>query len=81
VELVSLDDYRVQSPLLTLDVVEGNVFGIPAGATDAVADGFWILLAPLSEGEHKIHFCGKAVFPEFDDFVFETEATYNLTVR
>ncbi len=66
--------YRVQSPLFTFTSVLGNPFGIPAGQSPSVADGYWILLAPLSTGQHTIHFLGSI------PTVFTTEVTYNLTV-
>ena len=68
--------YRVQSPLFTFTSVPDNIFGIPAGTSPSVADGYWILLAPLSTGQHTIHFRGEA--PAFS---FTTEVTYKLTVR
>ena len=76
--LVNLDNYRVQSPLFTLTAAQDNAFGIPAGKTKSVAEGFWILLAPLSAGQHTIQFHGEAVF---GTFTFEEGVTYNLTVR
>jgi hypothetical protein len=76
--LVNLDSYRVGSPLFTLRAVRNNAFGIPAGKTNSVAEGFWILLAPLSAGQHTIQFHGTAVF---GTFTFEEGVTYNLTVQ
>ena len=76
--VVNLDNYRVQSPLFTLTAAQDNAFGIPAGKTKSVAEGFWILLAPLSAGRHTIQFHGEAVF---GTFTFEEGVTYNLTVR
>ena len=66
--------YRVQSPLYTFNAVQDNPFSIPPGPSPSVADGYWILLAPLSTGQHTIHFLGSI------PTVFTTEVTYNLTV-
>jgi hypothetical protein len=66
--------YRVQSPLFTFKSVQDNPFSIPAGQSPSVADGYWILLAPLSTGQHTIHFLG--AIPN----IFTTEVIYNLTV-
>jgi hypothetical protein len=61
---------------------DGNVFqafGLvaPAGTTTpSVQDGFYLMLAPLSRGNHTLHF--HARFPGTPDFVLDI--TYNLTV-
>jgi hypothetical protein len=74
-----LDSYRVQSPLFQFTLPPDNVLGLDPGTTPSVSDGFWVILAPLSVGEHTIHFHAVAPFPEFD-FTFEVEVTYHLTV-
>ncbi len=92
VPLQNLESYRVQSPLFTYGPLPDNnvlqFFGIPGadeGATSpSVADGVYLLLAPLSVGNHTLHFSGgqsfsKAAGDPFD-FEFELDVTYNLTV-
>lgn len=79
VPLQDLEMYRVQSQLFNFTAVLDNPFLVPVGLSKSVSDGFWIFLAPLPLGEHKIHFKGVAPFPEVG-FTFETEVTYNLTV-
>ena len=60
---------RVQSPAFSYS---SDVFG----STDlAVMDGYWVMLPPLSEGEHEIHF--HAEVPEYE---IVQDVTYNLTV-
>jgi hypothetical protein len=56
----------------------GNGFGVPAGTGKAAADGYWVLVKPLTVGSHTIDFHGTLVA---GDFTFETGAHYNLTVR
>ena len=73
--LQNLENYRVQSPLFTFELPEDNILGLSAGPSPSVSDGFWIMLAPLSAGEHTIHFRGEADFP------FVTKVTYTLTVE
>jgi hypothetical protein len=91
VPLQNLESYRVQSPLFTYGPLPNkNVlqsFGVnaPAGATSpAVADGVYLLLAPLSVGNHTLHFSGDQSFSiaagDPFDFEFELDVTYNLTV-
>ena len=70
--------YRVLSMPFTFDAVADNPFGIAAGDSQAVADGYWILLPPLSPGKHTIHFRGVLPLPEFA-FTFETEVTYYIS--
>jgi hypothetical protein len=73
--VTDLGRYRVQSPLFEFTLPEGNILGVPAGPGMAVSDGVWLLLAPLSAGEHMIHFTG--TFTEFD---FTLDITYHLNV-
>lgn len=85
VPLKNLDRYRVQSPLFEFGPLPNpNIFGLTPGATSpAVADGFYILLAPLSVGQRTIHFSGKAVFTAAEDgfdLTFILDVTYHITV-
>jgi hypothetical protein len=47
VSIPDLKDYRVQSPVFNITLPKDNTAGYPAGVTQAVSDGFWILLKPL----------------------------------
>jgi hypothetical protein len=80
-----LDAFRVQSPSFRITLTpEHNVLaaigetGIPDGATSlAVADGVYLMLAPLPVGKHTVHFhggCG-AVCGNFT-----IDGTYHLNV-
>jgi hypothetical protein len=77
---------RALSPIFTVTLPDGNVFGIPKGEYgSASADGLWVSLPPLPPGEHKIHF--EMIAPNVDaDPVTEgiqptfQNNTYNLTV-
>ena len=70
---------RADSPLFSATVPENNLFsaccGLPAGDYDAVADGLWAALPPLSKGEHTIHFEISA-----PSLGFSQDNTYHLTV-
>ena len=52
----NIRDYRGISPEpFAITLPEGAVFGIPAGTYyPQVADGYWLMLAPLSSGQHTI---------------------------
>jgi hypothetical protein len=93
VPVAGLDDpqhtlYRVQSPAFTYTVASHDnllaaVFDgpcIPDGitVTPAVSDGVFVMVAPLSVGQHTIHFVG-VVGPVTTPFFFK-DITYNITV-
>jgi hypothetical protein len=86
VTLQNLTNYRAVSPPFTFTTVDGNPFGLcpadgPCPLTSrAVADGFWIILTPLSPGAHTIHFTASVPFPELR-FTFNTDTTYHLTIQ
>lgn len=77
--------YRAESPLFTIGPLpENNILGVSSRDTaPSVGDGFYVMLAPLSEGEHDIHFEGAAVFTVEEDgfeFRFELDIDYHITV-
>jgi hypothetical protein len=85
--LHSLEEYRAHSkrPPFTFTAVSGNLFGVPTGTSQSVADGFWIMLEPLSSGKHRLHFSATVPFPNVNPpgtpFTFTTEADYCLIVQ
>jgi hypothetical protein len=75
----NLEAYRVQSPLFQFMVPEDNIFDLPEPYTrDGLSDGFWLILQPLSAGEHTVHFAGAG---EAWGGFFELDVTYHLTVE
>jgi hypothetical protein len=65
----------------SLTLPDANLFNIPAGVyAPAVADGFYLLLAPLKPGLHTISFGGTGNFGG-PDAPFSQDITYRLTVR
>ena len=77
---------RSQSPVFTWNVPDEGAavdFGcdvpFPPGETGrAIAEGYWVMLPPLSVGEHVLNLRGAANCGT--EFFFETEVTYHLTV-
>jgi hypothetical protein len=71
--------YRAQSPPGGFPLKVGPLFAdfglspTPDSRDPAVADGYWILLAPLDKGAHEIHFSSHSA-------AFDLEVTYHLTV-
>ena len=77
-----LEAYRTQSSeMFSLTVPDDNVFDLWGVPTDAgtyypsVADGYYVMVAPLSVGNHTIHLHG-----EIPDFEYVTDVTFHLTV-
>jgi hypothetical protein len=82
VNLKNLKQYRAQSPLFSFTFPIDNIFGVTPGLTQAVSDGYWIMLGPLSPGKHDIHFGGAVVdFTTTSTINFAQDATYHLTVK
>ncbi|MEM7583335.1 MAG: nuclear transport factor 2 family protein [Acidobacteriota bacterium] len=75
---------RVQSPPFTLNTGDGP-FGFPAGLIDreAVSEGYWMMLPPLTPGEHVLKFggrlCQAGTLTDHPDFP-PVEVTYHLDV-
>lgn len=56
-----LQNYVTISPVFSLTVPADNVLGLPAAVyTPDVDEGFYLMLAPLRAGQHKIHFTGSS---------------------
>jgi hypothetical protein len=78
--LQGLASYRAQSPLFIYGPLPANnLLGFPAGTTSpSVADGYYVMLTPLSVGHHTLHFGGTYVAPDSSTFV--QDITYHITV-
>jgi hypothetical protein len=81
----NLEAYRVESALFTFGPMPANnLLGLPEGTTSpAVSDGYFVMLAPLGQGEHIVHFTGAFVFTAAEDgfdFSFTLDITYRITV-
>ncbi len=78
--LENLRQQRVQSPVLTITLPAGAIFGLPAGTfAPNVSDGYWLLFPPLPAGKHTIHF--KGVFTGGPNNGTIVEVTDHLTVQ
>ncbi len=71
-------DIRAASGPFNWTLPENNIFGAEAGTYPAATDGRWVLLPPLSKGEHQVEFGGDFKDTPFGDFTIDV--TYNLTV-
>jgi hypothetical protein len=80
-EVQNLRDYRHDSPLFTFGPLPDNnflqYFGVPAPAgttSNSVDAGYYLMLAPLSVGDHTLHF--SASFSSG----FALDITYYITI-
>jgi hypothetical protein len=74
--------FRVQSPLFTFGPLPANnALGAPQGSTSpSVSDGYFVMLKPLSVGEHTLHFGGTADLTPVGGPIFIQDITYHITV-
>jgi hypothetical protein len=75
----NIEAHRVESPQFRFTAPDPNILGFPGGEGTAVADGYFVLLAPLSVGEHTIHYGGRFVGTPFGDF--GSDVTDHITVE
>jgi hypothetical protein len=81
VAIPDLKAYRTQSPLFNMTLPKDNVIGVSPGTTQAISDGYWIILEPLPPGKHQIHFGGSlADFTATGPLNFVTDTKYDITV-
>lgn len=63
-----LQESRIQSPPFNFTLSQNNILGMPANTTtQAIADGNWVFLKPLSPGIHKIMFKGGIQQPKIGE--------------
>jgi hypothetical protein len=73
---ITAANLEVSTPF-SLHLPADNLFGLSAGVYyPAVDSGYYVLLNPLSAGQHTIHFTGSIAF-----FGFSLDVTYYLTVQ
>ncbi len=86
VDLKDLMNYRFTSDLFlfTADVSLQQLDPCVTGQEQpGVADGYWVMLAPLSAGKHELHIYGRSEFTLAEDgfdAVFLVDVTDHLTV-
>jgi hypothetical protein len=72
--------YRVVSPQFSFTAPDPNVLLVPGGGPGTgVADGYYVMLAPLSKGVHTISIRGALHVPEFDVHL-DVDNTFIITV-
>jgi len=73
----NLLNYREQSSVFGVTVPAGNLLGLDPGTyAPCVDDGYYLMLAPLTSGQHTIH-----IMAANSDNSFNLDVTYHLTVK
>jgi hypothetical protein len=57
-EISNLGNYRIQSDIFNFSLPENNILDLPQQSTQAVSDGNWVFLKPLSLGNYELKFKG-----------------------
>lgn len=71
-----LEKFITISPVFSLTVPSDNILGLPAAVyTPDIDEGFYLMLAPMSPGNHTIHFTGSS-----PDLGYALDITYKITV-
>jgi hypothetical protein len=66
-----------QSNPFALQLPEDNILSVPRGVYYPTVDsGYYVLLPPLSTGQHTIHFVGSIAY-----FAFSLDVTYHITIQ
>ncbi|MEE4254757.1 MAG: hypothetical protein V2I50_12020 [Desulfuromusa sp.] len=85
--LQHLEGYRFQSPVFKFgfDDPTDNILGVDCNQLycddlRSVSDGYWIMLPPLSRGQHTIRFTGSFRDPQTNELFFGLDVTYELMV-
>jgi len=81
-DVPDIKNYRVQSPLFNLSLPENNVQGVPAQEVQGVSDGYFVMLKPLSKGEHEIRSTGSLAEVTVEGTqIFASDVIYHITVE
>jgi len=85
VAVPNMESYRFLSPQFRFNAPSPWIFGETGGRGTAVADGYYLVVTPLSRGTHTIRITGNFHFAiaEGDPFDFDAAAdvTYRITVN
>ncbi len=77
--VANLGAFRFDSPQFTFTAPSPWIFGDTGGTGDAVADGYYIFLKPLSVGQHVLHYTGAFHFAVDEGDPFDLDAAIDMT--
>jgi hypothetical protein len=73
----STQDFRQSGPLFPFTLVADNITGYAPGVFPGITEGFTFAMAPLSAGNHLLHFT--ALMNSGYGFTFAQDITYNIS--
>lgn len=78
----NLTKYRTDSPLFNFTTPENGLFDLKSASTQAVSDGYFVMLKPLSPGSHELIFSAVLGDPTIaGSQIFTEMATYHLAIK
>jgi hypothetical protein len=80
-EVKNIEDFRVTSPQFSFSAPTPWIFGATGGSGTAVGVGYFVMLSPLSVGEHTIHYTGAFKFSDAPEDYIAVDMTYHVTVK
>lgn len=86
IDIQNLEEYGAPSEVFDIGPLPAdNILGADEGARGmSAADGYYLMLPPLTPGRHTIHYTSRLEMPSEDDesdFVFIQDVTYTVIVK
>jgi hypothetical protein len=80
-KVTNIEDYRAQSGFFNITIVENNIYDSNPGTWTGFADGFFIMLEPLSPGEHEVKLTVSVLNPTEPKYNYDANWTYHLVIQ
>jgi hypothetical protein len=77
----NIADFRVTSPQFSFTAPSPWIFGQTGGSGLATGVGYFVMLSPLSVGEHTIHYTGAFKFSDAPEDYIGVDMTYHVQVK
>jgi hypothetical protein len=84
VNIPDIQTFRVQTPSISVvyPPAKESVFPVAEGGPAiSSADGWYVILKPLSPGNHIVHFSGSTPPSQVNRTAYVSDVTYHLTIR
>jgi hypothetical protein len=80
-EIKNIDKYKITSGLFNVSYPSDPVFPTNSNLSQAVSDGWFIMLEPLKPGQHELKFSASQVGAQTTGESTALDVTYHLTVK
>lgn len=80
VPLTNVSKFRVSSSLFNFTLPQANILGLDPQTTQAVSDGYWVILEPLPKGPHTIVSAGAEIDPTGVSS-FASDVTWHINIK